>query len=275
MSTAATSNASGEAVTTASNSTISTAPDALAGAASSVDPTQLPAEQMVNAAHDSAVASMSMAETLQGWLVVGGPVVWILLAMSVAALSILLIKLWQFNMPRPEGGRAVNRSLSLWHKGDAEGAIAQLNTRQTVPAVLLLAMRGMRNGTDQTLLREELQRVGSYRLNQLKLLLRPLEVIANLAPLLGLLGTVLGMIEAFQQMESAGSRVDPSILSGGIWQALLTTAVGLAVAIPVVAIHSWLERRVERIAASLNDAVTQVFTHQPKPQHSAKVANAA
>ena len=107
-------------------------------------------------------------------------------------------------------------------------------------------MRGKRNGTDLTLLREELERVATFRLNQLKMLLRPLEVIANLAPLLGLLGTVLGMIVAFQNMEAAGSRVDPSVLSGGIWQALLTTAVGLAVAIPTVAVHSWLERRVER-----------------------------
>ena len=129
----------------------------------------------------------------------------------------------------------------------------------------------------QRLLREELERVASFRLNQLKLLLRPLEVIANLAPLLGLLGTVLGMIVAFQNMEAAGSRVDPSVLSGGIWQALLTTAVGLAVAIPTVAVHSWLERRVERVAAAINDAVTQVFTHQPKSQSNAsgKVANAA
>ncbi|MEB3734988.1 MotA/TolQ/ExbB proton channel family protein [Halopseudomonas pachastrellae] len=85
------------------------------------------------------------------------------------------------------------------------------------------------------------------------------------------------MIVAFQNMEAAGSRVDPSVLSGGIWQALLTTAVGLAVAIPTVAVHSWLERRVERVAAAINDAVTQVFTHQPKSQSNAsgKVANAA
>ena len=267
---AATTDASGAAVTNAS--TLPAGPDTAAAVA---DPSQLPAEQIVNGLHDNAVAATTVAETVKGWLVVGGPVVWILLAMSIVALTILLIKLWQFNLPRPEGARAVNRSLSLWHKGETEAAIEQLNTRQTVPAVLLLAMRGMRKGADQTLLREEVQRVASYRLNQLKLLLRPLEVIANLAPLLGLLGTVLGMIEAFQQMESAGSRVDPSILSGGIWQALLTTAVGLAVAIPVVAIHSWLERRVERIAASLNDAVTQVFTHQPQPQQSGKIANAA
>tara|TARA_Y100001970_G_scaffold214758_1_gene262630 strand:+ start:4590 stop:5426 length:837 start_codon:yes stop_codon:yes gene_type:complete len=238
--------------------------------------TSAPLDASLNAAVDNVETATTLLDTLRDWLIVGGPVVWILLGMSVAALSILLIKLWQFYMPAPEGTRAVRRSLALWHQGKADDAIAQLNTRQAVPAVLLLAMRGKRSGTDQQLLREELERVASFRLNQLKLLLRPLEVIANLAPLLGLLGTVLGMIVAFQNMEAAGSRVDPSVLSGGIWQALLTTAVGLAVAIPVVAVHSWMERRVERIAASLNDAVTQVFTHQPKPPvASGKVANAA
>jgi biopolymer transport protein ExbB len=68
------------------------------------------------------------------------------------------------------------------------------------------------------------------------------------------------MITAFQQMEGAGAQVDPSVLSGGIWQALLTTAVGIAVAIPVIAMHAWLERKVERVAHNMNDSVTQVFT---------------
>ena len=71
------------------------------------------------------------------------------------------------------------------------------------------------------------------------------------------------MIVAFQQMEAAGSQVDPSVLSGGIWQALFTTAVGLSVAIPVVAVHNLLERKVDRVAALMNDVVTQVFTRQP------------
>lgn len=70
----------------------------------------------------------------------------------------------------------------------------------------------------------------------------------------------MGMIVAFQQMEAAGSQVDPTVLSGGIWQALLTTAVGMAVAIPVVAVHAWLERKTERVAALMSDSVTRVFT---------------
>ena len=116
-------------------------------------------------------------------------------------------------------------------------------------------------------------------LTQLRLrsLLRPLELIATLSPLLGLLGTVLGMIEAFRQLEVAGNQVDPAILSGGIWQALLTTAVGLVVAIPVVLAHAWLERKVERCGHLMEDAVTQVFTRnlQPLPARHEAAADPA
>jgi len=80
------------------------------------------------------------------------------------------------------------------------------------------------------------------------------------APLLGLFGTVLGMIEAFRKLAEAGNQVNPAILSGGIWEALLTTAVGLAVAIPVVVLCNWFERRVERVGHEMESLVTQVFT---------------
>ncbi|MEP1599390.1 MAG: MotA/TolQ/ExbB proton channel family protein, partial [Hyphomonas sp.] len=73
-------------------------------------------------------------------------------------------------------------------------------------------------------------------------------------------GTVLGMIQAFRAMETAGRNVDPSILSGGIWAALLTTAAGLIVAIPVVAIASWFDRSILKIAHTTEDAVTRIFT---------------
>ena len=85
-----------------------------------------------------------------------------------------------------------------------------------------------------------------------------LEVIAITAPLIGLFGTVLGMIEAFKAMEMAGSQVNPAVLSGGIWKALLTTAVGLAVAIPANLMNTWFERRNEKLAAVLSDDIGQL-----------------
>jgi biopolymer transport protein ExbB len=192
---------------------------------------------------------------------VGGPVVWILTGFSVIALAIVLIKLWQFMTTRPESEKHLKSVIRDWQKGDAAEAMVRLNPKRPVDELVLISIRGLtQHKMDLATLKEELDRVATLRLNQLRAYLRPLEVIATLSPLLGLLGTVLGMIVAFQQMEAAGNQVDPSVLSGGIWQALLTTAVGLAVAIPVVTVHNWMERKVERVAALMNDTVTQIFT---------------
>ena len=103
-------------------------------------------------------------------------------------------------------------------------------------------------------------RYGANALESLRAGFRALEVIASLAPLLGLFGTVLGMIEAFRGMEQAGNQVNPAVLSGGIWEALLTTALGLGVAMPVVVALSWLERRVDRLAHAMGHVVSGVFT---------------
>lgn len=196
------------------------------------------------------------------WLAVGGPVVLILLAMSVLALAIVLLKLYQFRAVRIGQRRAAGAVLDLYRRGRLREAV-DLAQQSRNPAARLLApaIRGrLRADIPETKVREEVFRIGADYLERLRAWLRPLEVIASLAPLLGLFGTVLGMIEAFQQLQAAGSRVDPSLLSGGIWEALLTTAVGLAVAIPVVVIVNALDRAIARLAHDMNDAVTQIFT---------------
>ena len=92
-------------------------------------------------------------------------------------------------------------------------------------------------------------------LRNLEFLLKPLEVISNIAPLLGLLGTVIGMITAFSKLEESGSRVDPAILAGGIWEALLTTAFGLIVAIPALAAFYWLDGRVDNVREDMRHLI--------------------
>jgi len=71
-----------------------------------------------------------------------------------------------------------------------------------------------------------------------------LEIIGQVSPLIGLLGTVIGMIDSFNELELGGSLVDPSILAGGIWTALLTTAMGLIVAIPALISHYFYDRNI-------------------------------
>jgi biopolymer transport protein ExbB len=210
------------------------------------------------------VETPSFLKLLQQLLEIGGPVVWILLGFSVIAVSIVLIKIWQIMLLSPESTTTAKKAILLWKRNEPEQALSLLKISKPLDELLALSMEGLRQAEiPKELLKEELQRVASLRINQLRSYLRPLEVIASLSPLLGLFGTVLGMIMAFQQMELAGSQVDPSVLSGGIWQALLTTAVGLGVAIPAVVAHNWLERKTERVAVLINDGVTQVFTHAP------------
>ena len=192
----------------------------------------------------------------------GGPVVMILIVMSVFALALILLKLWQFQTSGMSERHSSRHAITLYQAGRPREALQVLETAKgPLSRVVALAIRGrLRGDLAEQMVREEVLRYGTSLLEDLRGWFRPLEVIASLAPLLGLFGTVLGMIEAFRQLEQAGNQVNPAILSGGIWAALLTTAAGLAVAIPVVAILNWLERRVERLAHEMEDAVTRVFT---------------
>ncbi len=202
-----------------------------------------------------------LGERLMQFLTAGGPVVLILIAMSVLASTIVVAKLWQFRAARVADRRTAREALALYDAGRVREAVARADQSPS-PATQALAraLRGVQRGLPEARVREEVMRYGSEALEALRSWFRALEVIGSLAPLLGLFGTVLGMIGAFRQMELAGNRVDPSVLSAGIWEALLTTAVGLAVAIPVVAVLNWLERRVERLAHDTDDVVTRVFT---------------
>lgn len=213
-----------------------------------------------------------MIERLDTLLALGGPVLLALIVLSIAALTIILYKLFQFFALRVFGGSFVPVVLQHYRAGYYEDALRLLaRQRSPVARVLDVAIVGhSRSDLNDYLVREEVERVALEYLERMRSYLRGLEVIGTLSPLLGLLGTVLGMIDAFQQLEYAGNRVDPGILSGGIWEALLTTAAGLVVAIPTLAALNWFERVVQRTAHNMENAVTQVFTgdfNQPPSEY--------
>lgn len=190
----------------------------------------------------------------------GGPVVAILLVMSIVATTVILVKLWQF-LPFGIGSEtAARRVLQAWQQGDRKQALEHARSgRQPVQTVLAAAIDSMLAGRHDTAVREEAERIAADLLERRIRYLRVLEVIAALSPLLGLFGTVLGMIDAFQAMENAGRQVDPAVLSGGIWQALLTTAAGLAVAMPVAAVLSLFEGSVHRLRHQIEDVLTRLL----------------
>ena len=192
----------------------------------------------------------------------GGPVIVILAILAVLALGVGLVKFVQFIYLGVGRNGFVHRMVKLIKDGkDTEAADALETKRNPVARVMAASLRGKINPQmSDDLVREETTRVAQAQLDGLERGLALLSLIATIAPLLGLLGTVLGMIEAFQQMETVGDRVEPAVLAGGIWEALLTTAAGLSVAIPAAVFFTWLQRAVDVEAQRMEDAATQVFT---------------
>ncbi len=193
----------------------------------------------------------------------GGPIMIVLLVLSVLAVAIILAKLFQFLRSGLRHSEFVEPALSALHDGENNKALELL--RQQRSPVARVMESAVRCGVDPAMSAQdteaEVSRVGSARIRDLESWLRGLSAIAHLSPLLGLLGTVTGMIAAFMRLEEAGSRVDPSILSGGIWEALLTTAFGLTVAIPAMGAFYWLEGEVDHVRAAMKDSTVRVLRY--------------
>ena len=191
----------------------------------------------------------------------GGPVMLVLFALSIIALAIILLKLYQFWRTRLLRTEFIDRTVLTLRTDGIDAALNHLKSNNhPIAQVMQTTLKAV---DDPSLAIEdrdtEINRVGSAEIRNLESYLRGLEVIANLSPLLGLLGTVLGMIKAFARLENAGTKVDPAILAGGIWEALLTTAFGLSVAIPALAAFYLLEGQVENIRARMKDTTIRIL----------------
>ncbi|HEY9019920.1 MAG TPA: MotA/TolQ/ExbB proton channel family protein [Paracoccaceae bacterium] len=202
---------------------------------------------------------------LTGMIGRGGVVMWIIAGLSVLTLALILWKLWRLSLSGLWRRIQAERAVALWVVGQAGDAQAMLvaprGIRSRVVAQAMAALRDPSLTRDAA--RDEVLRVARRELNAARSGLRALELISTIAPLLGLLGTVLGMITAFQALQSTGAQADPTILAGGIWEALLTTAAGMAVAIPAGVALVWIESLTDGVQADLEDAVTQIFTRDP------------
>ena len=199
-----------------------------------------------------------MIDTLQDALMrildLGGPVVLLLGALSILVLTVVLYKLWQFAAARVGSHTSLRAAVSAWDAGDRAAARSHLErSRSYLRPVMDMALSGQGDAN-------RLEAEAEARFARLESGFRLLDFVAQMAPLLGLFGTVLGMISAFQALQEAGAQVDPSILAGGIWVALLTTAVGLAVAMPTALLLSWFESRMDRERVFAQQALRTILS---------------
>ena len=192
----------------------------------------------------------------------GGPVMAILVVFSVIALAIILLKIYQFWTIKLGSTKFIDAAILQLSNNSSVQALTELEGNRHPGANVLISVIESSNNKEMSAsdVETEVSRVGTREIKNLERYLRGLEVIANLSPLLGLLGTVLGMIKAFARLETAGTNVDPEILAGGIWEALLTTAFGLSVAIPSLAAFYLLEGKVANCRAVLEDSATRTLS---------------
>jgi biopolymer transport protein ExbB len=190
----------------------------------------------------------------------GGPVLVALFLVSIAATATTIFKALQFARMGVGRRKNLERAMNLWHAGEmAEAYHLVTNDRSPVSAAVAAAMNVLgHNPRDASGARQVATQSAMASLIVLGRHLRIVESVVQAAPMLGLLGTVIGMIEAFGKVSQGGGAADPAALANGIWIALTTTAMGLAVAIPFYFISVWLESRVEGERSAMDAAIAEV-----------------
>ncbi len=185
----------------------------------------------------------------------GGPLMWVLLGGSVLSVAVIVERAIVFLRYGQQPDAWLDGSLDLLQEGKTEQALARARaTRHPVARVVQAYLENLHRPPNVRL--DNLKRTAALTLEQVEKRLRVLAATAHLAPLVGLLGTVIGMVVAFAQIQSLQGTVRPADLAGGIWEALLTTVFGLAVAIPSMAAFHAFEAHADRIASRMELAVT-------------------
>lgn len=194
----------------------------------------------------------------------GGVVTWIIAMLSAIGLPIAAVKFVQFLRMEIWRPKHVEAAMMRYRAGHVRGLSGDLEdiAHPAAPVIAFAiaeAHHGGSKGEAGELLREEASRRAQYLLRHLGSNIWVLELIAASAPLFGLLGTVLGMIVAFQGVGQGVGGADTALLAAGIWEALLTTAFGLAVALPFSILAAVFNNAVDNTRDLLEDALTEIM----------------
>ena len=188
----------------------------------------------------------------------GGLGIWAIGALSVLALAVTLERLARFRAVKLAPAGLVDAVLPLWRQGDFAAVQARL-AEQPSALARVLAYLVQHRRADTAALSTRAGDIASLALREQQQRAYPLAVVATVAPIVGLLGTVVGMIESFHVIAFAGGLGDPTLLAGGISKALVNTAAGLCVALPSLAMHHFFKHRLTLIGLDIERQVNRVF----------------
>lgn len=192
------------------------------------------------------------------FLAKGGILVGPILLCSMVALAIFLERLIRFSQLKLSGDGLVETMTRHVGRGEDEQACELARVSNTPMGRVMMHGMEIRDG-DLDTLETVLMHATDEEVRGFSKYLQTLATIGNITPLLGLLGTVIGMIKAFMVIQQMGGKVNASVLAGGIWEAMLTTALGLSVALPTLVAHSYLFGRVDKFEAQLQDGAIKLI----------------
>ena len=190
----------------------------------------------------------------------GGFMMYPLVLCSLIALGVMIAKFWTLWAAHKDTATVLAEVDELARAGDIDAAIAAAGSKRGPASAILMAglrrIKGREVGEGE--IEQAVSTVGTIELGFLERGLVVLATIANVAPLMGFLGTVAGMILAFASIEAAGS-VDPALVAGGIKVALLTTASGLAIAIPVNIGYNFFVTRIDKLIVDMEQGTQAIL----------------
>lgn len=192
-------------------------------------------------------------------LATGGAGIWVIGALSVLMITVAIERFHRFRMAAIVPTGLVDEVLPLWREGRFDQLQQALARRESVLAKAVRFLVANRARWSPEALG---QRVGELASRELRLQQQrayPLAVVATVAPIVGLLGTVVGMIEAFHVIAFTGGMGDASLLAGGISKALVNTAAGLSVALPALALHHFFRHRLTVGGLALEEQLERVM----------------
>lgn len=202
--------------------------------------------------------------SLQDLLWSGGPVMWPLGLCSIVVLAFAVERFINLRAAKIAPASVMERVEKVIADGDAGDAIATLDQDPSPAARVFVAGLRHREGLPKEI-EEAMGDVGRREVSRMRDNILPLNVVANIAPLLGLLGTVFGMIEAFKVVAAGTGLGKPEQLASGIYRALVTTAVGLSIAIPSLALYYYFNGRVIKLLRRIDELGTRLverFRHE-------------
>src|SRR5678815_2418341 len=189
----------------------------------------------------------------------GGLVLWVILLVSAVAIVVFIERFLHFHRAQINSIEFLNGVRTVLRRDNVVEAISICDaTPGPVARLVKTAILNRDSGRERV--REALEEAGLAEVPRLEEKLNLLATIAQLAPLLGLLGTILGFIQTFMLMQREGLYTHVGQLSSGVWQALVCAAAGLAVAIPAHAGYNYLVSRVNSIVLDMERAATEIVT---------------